>query len=296
MRGRGGYIGANVTPVASAFNSAAGGVWTVREAESLKRAGTWPVAPPAGVGSGLQLWLDASDAQTLFDATSGGSLVSAGGSVARWADKSGNGRHATQDTQSLQPLRRTAVQSGLDVLRFDGSDDSLVAANVFAATTEYTVLFVGRGDAINDSGRAFLSLAPTATSTNGYFHYIYRNDISNKSRVLFSTNGVDQGLSSDTASSISYNAFHCMSAVHSATRREWWINSASQGTANTATGSAAFSSAELRLGWYYARSAIDQGFYALSGDIGEVLVYGSVLSDANRAAAESYLISKWGIS
>ena len=44
MRGRGGFIGANVTPAASAINSAASGVWTLREAESLKRAGTWPIA------------------------------------------------------------------------------------------------------------------------------------------------------------------------------------------------------------------------------------------------------------
>jgi len=45
MRGRGGFIGANVTPVASAPNSAASGVWNLREAEALKRAGTWPTAP-----------------------------------------------------------------------------------------------------------------------------------------------------------------------------------------------------------------------------------------------------------
>jgi hypothetical protein len=44
MRGRGGYIGANVTPASAAVNSAASGVWTVRDAESLKRAGTWPIA------------------------------------------------------------------------------------------------------------------------------------------------------------------------------------------------------------------------------------------------------------
>jgi len=42
MRGRGGYIGFNRVPAASAANSAASGVWTVREAEALKRAGTWP--------------------------------------------------------------------------------------------------------------------------------------------------------------------------------------------------------------------------------------------------------------
>ena len=46
MRGRGGFIGANVTPASAPVNSAASGVWTVREAESSKRAGTWPIALP----------------------------------------------------------------------------------------------------------------------------------------------------------------------------------------------------------------------------------------------------------
>jgi len=42
MRPRGGYIGFNRVPAATAANSAASGVWTLREAEALKRAGTWP--------------------------------------------------------------------------------------------------------------------------------------------------------------------------------------------------------------------------------------------------------------
>jgi hypothetical protein len=46
MRGpRGGYIGFNRVPAASAANSAASGVWTLREAEAMRRAGTWPSAP-----------------------------------------------------------------------------------------------------------------------------------------------------------------------------------------------------------------------------------------------------------
>jgi len=48
MRGRGGYIGFNRAPAASAANSAASGVWTLREAQQFKQAGTWPTAalPP----------------------------------------------------------------------------------------------------------------------------------------------------------------------------------------------------------------------------------------------------------
>jgi hypothetical protein len=45
-RPRAGYIGLNRVPAASAVNSAANGVWTVREAEAMRRASTWPIALP----------------------------------------------------------------------------------------------------------------------------------------------------------------------------------------------------------------------------------------------------------
>ena len=42
MRRRAGYIGFNSVPAASALNSAASGMWALREAEAMRRAGTWP--------------------------------------------------------------------------------------------------------------------------------------------------------------------------------------------------------------------------------------------------------------
>jgi hypothetical protein len=46
MRGRGGYIGFN----RSTTSTAASGIWTVREAEALRRAGEWPRGPAAPTG------------------------------------------------------------------------------------------------------------------------------------------------------------------------------------------------------------------------------------------------------
>ena len=68
--------------------------------------------------SNLALWLDAADSKTLFDATSGGSLVAADGQVARWEDKSGNGRHVTQGTSAARPIRKVNSRNGLDTLDF----------------------------------------------------------------------------------------------------------------------------------------------------------------------------------
>lgn len=74
--------------------------------------------------SGLQLWLDATTG--LFDATSGGSAVTTDGSaVARWEDRSGNGRHATEVGINNRPVLKTAVQNGRNVIQFDGSNDIL---------------------------------------------------------------------------------------------------------------------------------------------------------------------------
>ena len=66
---------------------------------------------------GCQLALDASIATSLYDATSGGSLVAANGAVARWEDQSGNARHVTQSTLGNRPLRRISSKGGMDALQ-----------------------------------------------------------------------------------------------------------------------------------------------------------------------------------
>ena len=127
-RQQGGYIGFNRVPAASALNSAASGIWTLREAEAMRRAGTWPTAlwSPT-VLTGLQCWLDAADRTTLFDAGSGGTLPGDGGSIGRWLDKAGSnhatdvvdGSNAAISTQ--RPTRVAAAQNGLDAINFNGT-------------------------------------------------------------------------------------------------------------------------------------------------------------------------------
>jgi hypothetical protein len=79
MRGRGGFIGANVTPGGAAVNSAASGVWTVREAESSKGAGTWPIALPNALLAVTfnTNFSDLAQGLTASDTNSGVSLSSA---------------------------------------------------------------------------------------------------------------------------------------------------------------------------------------------------------------------------
>lgn len=86
-------------------------------------ARTLPTVP---ITAGRVLHLDASVASSLYDATSGGSLVSEGGSVARWEDQSGNSRHGTQTTSNNRPIYRKYDDVG--GLYFDGSNDGLTGS------------------------------------------------------------------------------------------------------------------------------------------------------------------------
>jgi len=92
---------------------------------------------------GCQLALDASIATSLYDATSGGSLVAADGAVARWEDQSGNARHMTQATSGNSPLRRVAGLNSQPALDFDGTDDRLECGTVDIAS-----LYDGAGTSI----------------------------------------------------------------------------------------------------------------------------------------------------
>lgn len=117
--------------------------------------------------------------ETLYDATSGGSLVASGGSIARAEDVSGNGNHATQGTSGDRPVRQVNAQNGLDAARFDGSSDYLNAGDVADMRdkpVEAYACFIrtgsagakgifGKGRAANAAGRwSILNNAPADTA------------------------------------------------------------------------------------------------------------------------------------
>jgi len=318
MRGRGGYIGFNRVPEASAPNSAASGIWTLREAEALKRAGTWPTAlgvNPVPDIAGLQLWLDASDAQTLFDATTGGSLVAADGGVARWEDKSGNARHATQGTAGSRPARKTAVQNGLGVVRFDGSNDSMAVARStalfnFLHDGDATVFAVYKWTAPGGSpNRRFLFSNhindESVAGTTGSAIWM-RNDFGDalpysKLQFLTTNNNATRTNSYTGDNSYAVDTFHCLSIVAdnanatNANRAVFRKNGTVQ--ADTAGGdNAALPTANATYDLHICTQAGPTNRYFAQCDLCEIIMYDSALSDTNRAAVEGYLLAKWSIT
>jgi hypothetical protein len=119
--------------------------------------------------SGLQLWLDATDSQ---------SITLNSGNVSQWADKSPQGNNATQATAIRQPAYATASVNGLSSVEFDGTNDFMditvsgiggLATGFFAWVIE--PIAAGNTDGY-DPSIAFVSSDSTDL---GALHYIKQN-------------------------------------------------------------------------------------------------------------------------
>jgi hypothetical protein len=258
--------------------------------------------------SGLQLWLDASDASTLFDATTGGSLVAADGGVARWQDKSGNARHATQSTSGNRPLRKTAIQGGKDALRFDGSNDSLSIASStatfkFLHTSDATVFIAYKPSGADpDTLYSLIDNCRNGVTVAGYTLFYDDRSVVPRNNKILSAGGLGAGsyvvVSADNFSLA--NTFSVITNVvkssdgTAANRSRLYRNGVVDSAVNSATGStSADASHDLLFGASHTASSLTS---FLNGDICEIIIYNSALSDINRAAVESYLMTKWSIA
>lgn len=220
---------------------------------------------------GLQLWLDASDSNTLYDAAEGGSLVSADSPVLKWTDKSTNNYIAIQSDSSYAPIRKASVINNKDALLFDGAND-YIDINSISMSQRITAFVVWRPN--NNSSYAFDSTTSTdgisnrVTFLNVQGPYVYAGaDLRNTNNQLLN-NWTVCSMVFDKASSKSY------------------VNSILVASGNS--GSNNMNS--LRIGTRYSL----QNY--LNGYVGEILLYDSAITDNERIAIEAGLKLKWGIS
>lgn len=275
VRSNGSYIGPRPDGPST---STASGIWTLREVAFYKRANQWTLPFTPDQASGLQLWLDASDAGSLYDATTGGSLVAADGGVARWEDKSGNSRHATQSTAANRPSRKTAIQNGKDVLRFDGSSDVL-SVSAFNLSTSAQCFFVSNATG-DSSGQVRNGALINFTAAGSQSHFGGTNDdwyenFYASTRVLLGDMPMNQfvsGVVKTTSTEMVGKVF----------------GQAEVSVAATFSGNPSKSSIGQGLGF--------SGGYYFNGDAAEIIIYSPALSDTDSAKVESYLNEKWGIA
>lgn len=134
--------------------------------------------------SGLTLWLDGNDNNTLFDNNTGGNVIIAdGAAVGRWQDKSGNNYHATQSSASLRAVFKRSVRNNKNTVRFDGNDDFYTglssALPVTNLTNKFSIFIVSIPDLTGRQaaygGGGILRKMP-ATETNQSWYLGYRSN------------------------------------------------------------------------------------------------------------------------
>jgi hypothetical protein len=264
-------------------------------------SGTWT---PAQIST--YQWVRAADSSTLFDATSGGSAVAADGGVARFEDKSGNGRHYTQSTSADRPLRKTGIQNGRDVLRFDGTSDrmsvpSSTAMFNFLHSSQGAIFFAGRvGNSSNPGtlqaimgngggfsasriGTSLLMDDRVAVPANDRLGLNAHNN-----NVLAASIGTDNTLTPNTFQQ--FATIHDIANGTTSAKLTLYVNGIN--TSSTVTSSTAGTSSNASNNWFLGDYAT--GSFFLAGDVGEIIILNSLPSTDTRQKIEGYLAHQWG--
>jgi len=229
---------------------------------------TTPPFTPTSV-SGLALWLDGSDTNTMYDSAVGGSLSTNNGVVGRWEDKSGNGNNAT-NSSALSPIKTNVIGYGTSVL-FNGSNRRLIMKNDVVVTNS-TMFFVY--NRITSTRNIIVGSLTSSTCPMEWWNVDNRTYIIAGGSVRYFT---------DTRAG---NFVDCIMIP-----------------STNATYATLFRSGVQNLNWSgggyssgYSVNAVGYGDSSHSGNyISDIIIYNQVLSDTERKKVEDYLSAKWSI-
>ena len=260
---------------------------------------TWANFVPSTI-SGLAGWFDASDASTIYDSSSGGSLVVANGSVARWIDKSGSGNHAIQATSGSRPTRRIAGLNSKPSVEFvaDTADsgDWLGIAHASALNgSGGLAIFCVYKTSTTGSNRALLGKWPGVDQNTGPAWIVaYTGSAASETTATMYAHDGTNAATQATSTNFNDGAARLLGYVNTSAGLQARMNGTLQGT-NTSTLFNSASTAGVTIGGYTAHG-LETGQRLMSCHISELLIYNASLTSQNVTDIESYLMTKWGIA
>jgi len=248
MRGRGGYIGANVTPASAAINSAASGFWNVREAESLKRAGTWPTALP--LGSQLALTFEAG----LDDLAQGLTATQTGSGPAQSTVQVKGGTHSLFVGSTFGPATTRRLQYGSGSLWDIAKSDFTVECWIFLTSNNDYRGIVGR-----DNG------------TSARHWLFFMNSIAESSELRFAVFNTSNSTFLEIGDTVAMtlNQWVHVAVVRDGSVFRLYKNGTQVASANVSSGSGTIATAS---GALTVGALFESGSYSLPGYIDELLI------------------------
>ena len=213
--------------------------------------------------SGCELWLDASDLESVIGST-----------ASSWLDKSGNGANATQSTSANQPTLVKYGWNGLSYLSFDGSNDTMTGSLSNSIIDDSIFIVCRTKNSASDAGIFFIADDGSSFGKKGLTHH-------NASNVYcyFSTGSIYKAYNMSTYSP------NILSRSYADAVGTFHINGCE---ATSSNGTPADPSAATA---YTIANASNEGEI----DIGEIIVYNRKLSQAELRQVEKYLSLKWKI-
>jgi len=261
---------------------------------------TWTVQKSPDQITGLAGWWDFGDTTTLYNATSGGSNVTAdGGSVSRVNDKSGNGKNLIAGNA---PVYKTGVANNRGILRFNGSSSYLSNSSFPYANTSWSAFIVCRTTSTASSLQTALTVFPATNSSapnDDYFNLSLQDTTSSPANDRFNYGGTNTA----ATSAATRNAFIVYGMSASSGVSALTVNGTSVAT-GTATDTGKSNSgiitdipARLILNvGAFVRPANSGGIGFWPGDMCEIAWYSSDISSGDKASLVAWLKNKWGIA
>jgi hypothetical protein len=210
------------------------------------------------VGTPLHNW-DFSDSTTLFTDTGLTTPISADGIIKGAADLGSGNKKMTEATNG--PTWKTAVQNALAVARFDGTNDKMLASTTARAQPVTWVVAAK----FNETAEGHYMIGEGTSA-----HLIGAGNTKFTYGVV-----VASSMNKDTD-------WHVFTYVSSGASSKFYVDDVDKST--TVVDTDTFG--DIGIG-----DGANSGF--LGVDIGQVLVYGSALSDGNRLAYTAALREKW---
>lgn len=226
-----------------------------------------PVFNPASI-SGCQLWLDAGD-PTSFSLN--------GSTITQWRDKSGNGRNATA---SGGPVLQLNSINGLPSIFYDGIAGGTFSGSISITTTSIFAfaVFVSNMTGSSEGMRIISFSGPGCSDWNCSTTVI---------AFLYDTNRIQTWRNSSTTTNLTCPAQGSTILTTTYYDGSTAYNSLFGGTSASAIGS----SGSFNISNY----AMTFGNVNMKGNLGEVIIYNSVLTTNQRQQIEGYLAWKWGV-
>ncbi|MEY3640414.1 MAG: hypothetical protein RLZZ199_219 [Actinomycetota bacterium] len=213
-----------------------------------------------------------SSLSTWFDAAESSTVTTSGTSVASMSDRSDGDLAISQSDPNRRPIVSSTLRNGRKFLTFDGGD--VLASTPFTQSLPVTIFAVARSSVLP------AGINRQIVGNGGTTPAVYM--VGGEWRI-FAGSELGTGTTSDTN-------WHFISGVFDGANSRLYVDGQLANSGNV--GSFGWNPQTFMLG-----NSWENGWnYGWVGDIGEVMVYSKVLTDAERQHTEGYLARKWGFS